>query len=103
MISFFVVLVQCFKTRSYINRSSVHWRIGGKQSYGSTLCGSTDSANKCSGGECCWGRSTSIQRGASGSTIIHIGVSDGKSTTKGDGDGKACIESCNKEKMHNPR
>ncbi len=101
MTGFFVVWIQCFKTRSYISRSNVHWRIGGRWSYGPTFCGNINNANRCRGGECCWGGSITIQRGANGSTIIHIGVGDGRSTTKGDGDGKACIKSCSKEKMRN--
>ncbi len=63
---------------SYINRSSVHWKIGGRWSYGTSLCGSTDNAYGCRGWEHCWGGSTSIHLGARGSTIIHWGVGDAK-------------------------
>ncbi len=67
------------KTKSYINIFSAHWKIEGRWSCGIAFCGNTNNAYGCKGGKCCWGISIAIHRGAS----------DGKSTTKGDGDGEA--------------
>ncbi len=65
-------------TKSYINRYSVHWRIGGRWSYGTTLCRNTYSANRHKGWEHCWGGSIAIHRGANGSTTNHKGAGDAK-------------------------
>jgi hypothetical protein len=74
------------KTRSYINRSSVHWRIGGRQSCGEIICGSINSTNGCRKKEHHWSGNIDIHRSVGGGTTIHWGTSNGKSTTKGDGD-----------------
>jgi hypothetical protein len=89
------------RTKSYIRRSGVHWRIGGIQSYGATFCGSIDNAKECKGGECCSGKRTTIHKSASGSIASHKGVRDGRNTLKGNGNGEAWIKSCNEEKKHN--
>jgi hypothetical protein len=81
------------KSNSYISKFGVHWRIRGRQSYGATLCGSTNSVEGHKGGELCW----------SGNTTIHRSVGDDKSTLKGNGDGEVWVESYNKEKTCNPK
>jgi hypothetical protein len=75
-------------TRSYINRSNVHLRIGRRRIYGVAFCGGIDSAKGCKGGKCCCDEKTIIHKSAGGNIIKHKGVGDGKSRTKGDGDGK---------------
>jgi hypothetical protein len=88
-------------TKSYINRSNVHWRIGGRRSCGATFCGGIDGAKRRKGGECCCDETTIIHKSAGGSITRHKGVNDGGSTTKGDGDGTVRIGSCSEEKTHN--
>ncbi len=83
------------KTRSYISRSSVHWRIEGRQSCGTTFYRSINSAERRKGGQHYCIKTTIIHKSANGSTARHEGVSDGGSTTKGDGDGVVRIRSCN--------
>jgi hypothetical protein len=56
------------KTKSYISRSNVHWKIRGKLSCGTTFSGNTSSAKGRRGGERCW----------SGSIVNHRSVGDGK-------------------------
>ncbi len=88
-------------TRSSINKSDVHWRIRGKQSWGTTFCGGTNNAKGCKGGEwCCEGR-TSIHKSVIESTTSHKGVDSGKSTSKGDGNGAAWNENISKKKTCN--
>jgi hypothetical protein len=77
------------RTKSYINRYNVHCRIRGGQSCGAGLCGSIDNIDGCKGGENCWGGSITIHKGVGGYTVIHKGASDGKRTTKGNGDREA--------------
>ncbi len=86
-------------TKSDIGRYGVHWKIQGKQSCGATLCGSTNNVKGCKGGECHWGESTTIHKSVGGNRTIHIGVGDGISTTKGDGDREAWVGNYNEEKM----
>ncbi len=90
------------KIKSYINRSGVHWRIRGWWSGGTTFCGITYNGKGHKGGEHYWGGKTTILGNIGGSTINHKGVGDGKSTTKGDGDGEVWSGNYNEEKMCNP-
>ncbi len=46
-----------------------------------------DNAKGHKGGECCFLKKTSIQKSAVESTTSHKGVNNGRSPTKGDGDG----------------
>jgi hypothetical protein len=78
-------------TRSYINRSNVHWRIIGRPSCGTIICGGINNIYGCKGKERHWG----------GSTTIHRSVGDDINTTKGDGDQGAWVKCCNKEKTRN--
>ncbi len=91
------------RTKSYISRSNVHWRIGRRRNYGVAFCGGKNGAKGCKGRERCYNGKTTIHKSASGSIASHRGASDGKSTAKGDANGKAWIESYNKEKTHNTR
>ncbi len=56
---------------------------------------------QCKGRECCCEWRTIIHRSAVESTISHKGVENGKSTTKGDGDGTTWSKSGSEERMHN--
>jgi hypothetical protein len=61
----------------------------GRQSYGITLCGNINNTNIHMRGKCCSDESMTIHKGASRSTTIHKVASNGKNTTKSDGDGEA--------------
>jgi hypothetical protein len=87
--------------RSYIGRFGVHWRIGGRQSWEATSCGGIDNAKGCKGKECCCEGITIIHRSAIESIASHRGVDNGRSTTKGDGNGETWSISKSKEKMYN--
>jgi hypothetical protein len=91
------------KTRSYINKSDVHWRIRWKQSWRTSFCAGIDIVKGHKGGErCCAGRTT-IHRSAVGNTISHKGVDNGKSTMKANGDGVVRSKSDSKKKTCNLR
>ncbi len=90
-------------TRSYISRSSVHWRFKGKKSCGATFCGGTNGAEGCKGEKRCCDGIITIHISASGSTTRHKGASDGGSTEKGDGDGATRIRNYSKEKTCNTK
>jgi len=81
----------------------VHWRIRGRQRWGTPFCGSLDNAKRHKGGECYCLRRTIIHKNTIESITSRKGVDNGISTMKGDGDGVAWSESNSKEKMHNPR
>ncbi len=49
------------KIRSYINRSSVHWKIGGRQSQGASFWGGTNNAEGHKGRKSCCTRRITIQ------------------------------------------
>jgi hypothetical protein len=53
------------------------------------FCIKVEDTKGCKGGEHCQGKRTTIHKNTSGSTIIHKGASNGKSTLKDNGDGKA--------------
>jgi hypothetical protein len=89
-------------TRSYINRFSMHWRIKGKQSWRTSFCGGTNSA-RVNGGEHCYTRRTFIHRSIIDNITSHIGVDNGRNTTKVDGDGVVWSGSGSKSKTHNHR
>ncbi len=84
------------KTRSYINRSSVHWRIEGRKS-----CEITFFVKGCKGRECYWSENIVIHGSVSGSTLIHKGTCNGRSTTKSDGNQEAWLGSYSEEKTCN--
>ncbi len=65
------------------------------------FCGTTNTAKGCKGRKHCWGTRTAIHRSASRITTSHNSARDGKSTTKGDGDGEARIKNYNEKKTHN--
>jgi hypothetical protein len=65
------------------------------------FCGSKDIAKGHKGGKHCWGGRIVIHRSASRNITSHRGAGDGKSTTKGDGEGEVWIENCNEKKMCN--
>jgi len=81
------------KTKSYINRSDVHWGIKGRRRCGTKICGSIDNIQGHRGGKCCWGETIAIHKSEGGITTIHKGVRDGRNTRKGDGDGEAWVGS----------
>jgi len=81
----------------------VHWRIRGRQSWGTSFCGGINSAERHIGGKrCCIGR-TAIHRSAVESTTSHKGVNNGKSTMKVNGDGATWSGSSSEEKTCNPK
>jgi hypothetical protein len=84
------------KTRSYINRSNVHWKIKGRWSWGTSFCGGTNSVEGRKGRKCCCVGRTSICKSVVESTTSHKGVDNGRSTMKGDGDGAVWNESGSK-------
>lgn len=51
-------------TMNYISGSNVHWRIGGKQSCGAAICGSTSNVEGHKGGRHCWGENVAINKSA---------------------------------------
>ncbi len=88
-------------TKSYINRFGVHWRIRGRWNWGVAFCGGTNNAKgHKGGGHCCEGKII-IHKSEIESIISHIGVDNGKITTKGDGDWITWSGSNSKEKMYN--
>jgi hypothetical protein len=91
------------KTKSYINWFGVHWWIKGRRHCRTSFYGGINSAKGCKGGEhYCVGRTT-IHISTINSIASYIGVDNGRSMTKGDGDGVAWNKSGNKEKMRNFR
>jgi hypothetical protein len=80
-------------TRSYINKSNVHWRIGGRWS-----CGSIGSAKGHKGGKHCWGKNKAIHRNASGNIIIHRGAGDDKVQWRAMEIKEVWVKNCNEEK-----
>jgi hypothetical protein len=74
------------KTRSYISRSNVHWKIEGRWSCGITLCGRTNNVEGWRGGERHWSGNTTIYITVGGNITIHKGVGDGECIMNGNGD-----------------
>jgi hypothetical protein len=91
------------RTKSYINRYGEPWRIGGNWSLGTSFCGSIHNAKGHKGGECCYVGRTTIHRSVVEQTSSQIGVDNGRSTMKADGDGVAWSRSSSKKKMNNPK
>jgi hypothetical protein len=79
----------------------VHWIIKGRWSQETRFCGGTNNAKGCKRKECCCKGRIIINRSVVGSTTSHTGAYDGRSTTKGNGDGLTWNGSYNEEKMHN--
>ncbi len=79
------------RTKSYNNGFGVHWRIKGRRSCETTICGGTSNVDKHKEGKHHWG----------GSITIHRNVSVDRNTTKGDGDWDAWIKCHNKKKTCN--
>jgi hypothetical protein len=91
------------RTKSYISRSNVHWRIKGIWCWWITFCGGTNSVKTCKGGErCCEGKTT-IHISVVKSTANHKVADNGQSTLKGDGNATTWSGSNGEKKLSNPR
>ncbi len=80
----------------------MHWRIGGRWSWGTSFCGGTNNVKRRKGGKCYYEGKTTIHRSVVECTASHKGADNDRSTMKVDGDGKTWSGSDSKEKMHNP-
>jgi hypothetical protein len=77
-------------------------RIEGWWISGVAFYGCIDNGKGHKAGKHYWGGRTTILGNIGGNITSQRGARDGRSTTKGDGDGEAWSGSCNEEKMHNP-